>query len=87
MANESVELREDPQHGPEVTITVDSVEHEVHRGSILVSKLKEEVGIDPSMVLSIFNGAEFMDLSDTDRVTIKGGEVFASHVPKGSSSH
>jgi hypothetical protein len=76
----------DPQHGPDVTITVDSVEHKVHRGSRLVSKLKEEVGVDSTLVLSIYNGKEFVDLTDTERITIKGGEVFASHVPKGSSA-
>lgn len=86
MASDSAEAKQEPQHGPLVKITVDSVEHEVHRGSTLVSKLKEDVGVDASLVLSEFNGSEFIDLSNTQRITIKGGEIFASHVPGGSSS-
>ena len=85
-AESSQHSSNNPQPGPNVTITVDSIEHKVHRGSVLVSKLKEEVGVDSSLVLSIYNGTEFVDLAETDRITIKGGEVFASHVPKGSSS-
>jgi hypothetical protein len=86
MNTDSQQPNNNPQPGPDVTITVDSVQHKVHRGSTLVSKLKEEVGVDSSLVLSIYNGTEFVDLADTDRITIKGGEVFASHVPKGSSA-
>jgi hypothetical protein len=76
----------DPQRGPDVTITVDSKTYTVHRGSIIVSDLKKEVGVDSSLVLSIYNGTEFVDLADTERVTLKGGEIFVSHVPRGSSS-
>lgn len=75
-----------PQPGPTVTVTVDTKPKEVHRGSWLVSEFKAEVGVDSSRDLDQVINGEFKPLKDDDRIVIKGGEVFVSHVRQGGSS-
>ena len=76
----------EPQRGPLVSIMVDSVPRQVHRGSWRVSELKQELGIDPGRVLDLVVDGSFHELPDDSRITIKGGEVFISHVPQGGAS-
>jgi hypothetical protein len=78
--------KEHPQPGPNVTVTVDTNPKVVHRGSWIVSEFKKEVGVDATRELDQVIDGEFKALSDKDRITIKGGEIFVSHVPKGGSS-
>ena len=46
----------------------------------------KEVGVDETRELDQVTDGEFKPLADQDRITIKGGEIFVSHVPKGGSS-
>ena len=78
--------KEHPQPGPNVTVTVDTKPKVVHRGSWIVAEFKKEVGVDETRELDEVIDGEFKPLADKDRITIKGGEVFVSHVPKGGSS-
>jgi hypothetical protein len=78
--------REHPQTGPTVTVTVDTKEKQVHRGSWVVSEFKKEVGVDASRALDEVIAGEFKALDDNERITIKGGEVFVSHARQGGSS-
>ncbi len=78
--------KEHPQPGPNVTVTVDTKPKVVHRGSWIVAEFKKEVGVDDTRELDEVIDGEFKALANTDRITIKGGEVFVSHVPKGGSS-
>lgn len=76
----------EPQTGPVVTIKVDNVDKQVHRGSHTVSELKTLVGVDAALELAEVINGQLTPLPDTDRVTIKGGEVFFSRVRQGGSS-
>jgi hypothetical protein len=77
---------EHPQPGPEVTVTVDTRPKAVHRGSWVVADFKKEVGVAADRALDEVVGGEFKPLDDNQRITIKGGEVFVSHVRQGGSS-
>ena len=88
MATEEQKTQEpdQPQTGPDVTVTVDTQSKTVHRGSWVVSAFKEVVGVAADRALDEVIGGEFKPLQDTQRITIKGGEVFVSHVRQGGSS-
>lgn len=75
-----------PETGPEVTVKVNGKDKEIHRGSYLVSDLKEKVGVDASQELDQVIDGQFKPLADNERIVIKGGEVFVSHNRCGGSS-
>jgi hypothetical protein len=77
---------EHPQPGPDVAVTVDTQSKTVHRGSWVVAEFKKEVGVGADRALDEVVGGEFKPLADDQRITIKGGEVFVSHVRQGGSS-
>jgi hypothetical protein len=77
---------EHPETGPIVTVVVDDVTKTVHRGSHLVSELKDELGVDASLQLAEVIDGQLTGLDDGARVVIKGSEVFFTRVRKGSSS-
>ncbi len=85
MASQS-KLHEHPEHGPIVEVTVDGALKSVHRGHWVVSEFKQEVGVDPAKALDELVGGELKPLQDTDKLVIKGGEVFVSHARDGASS-
>ena len=75
-----------PQTGPTVTVTIDNSQKDIHRGSHTVSELKSLLGVNASLALDEVVDGKFTSLDDNGRVTIKGGEVFVSHVRQGGSS-
>jgi hypothetical protein len=77
---------EQPQVGPIVTVKVDGHDKEVHRGSSTVSEFKDKVGVDAALELAEVIDGQLKPLNDSDRIVIRGGEVFFSRVRKGSSS-
>ncbi len=80
-------IHELPEHGKDkVTVTVDGTEKLIHRGSYVVAELKAALDVDPSRALDEVINGEFKPLDDTQRITIKGGETFVSHVRQGGSS-
>jgi hypothetical protein len=79
----------DSRHpGPtkDVSVTVDTVKHEVRRGEYIVSAFKQLVGVDAARELDEVVHGELKPLDDNARIDIKGGEVFVSHVRTGGSS-
>lgn len=91
MEQKSVEQPTKEGIGPEsdkgrVTVTVDSKPHQVHRGEYLVSTFKELVKVASDRALDEVVDGHFKPLNDTDRIHIRGGEVFVSHVRTGGSS-
>lgn len=75
------------EHGPIVTIIVNNIEREIHRGSQTVSHIKTVGQVPQADVLSQVINNKPEDLPDDGRVTIKGGEIFVSHPRSGGSSY
>ena len=69
-----------------VGITIDGRRLEIHRGSYVVADLKRHIGVDATYELDEVIHGEFRPLADEGRITIKGDEIFISHVRTGSSS-
>jgi hypothetical protein len=74
-----------PQHGPLVTITINSKPYEIHRGHQKVSEIKTAGNVPLADDLEQVVEGKLVPLSDDGAVTIKGGEIFVSH-PKDSGS-
>jgi len=70
----------------EVTVEVDGHPKRVPPGTYIVSEFKVLVGVDPSRALDEVIDGRLKPLRDDQRITIKGGEVFVSHVRHGGSS-
>ena len=79
-----------PDHGHhekhEVPVTIDGRHQHIKPGEYLVSKLKEQLGVDPAKELDQVHCGEFIPLDDNAHICIKGHEVFVSHVRTGGSS-
>lgn len=89
MKTEEIETgeKEHPDHGKgKVIVTIDGVKKPIRRGTYVVAELKSALDVDPSRALDEVIKGEFKPLDDTQRITIKGGEVFVSHVRQGGSS-
>jgi hypothetical protein len=69
-----------------VTISIDGTPREIERGSYLVSKLKELLGVLADYELEEVKNGEFKPLQDHQHTAIQGGEVFISHVRRGGAS-
>ena len=76
----------DPAKGPQVAIVINGTEVFVHRGSQTVSSLKEAVNVPAADELDMIVDGKLVPLEDDGRVTIKGGERFASQPRRGGSS-
>jgi hypothetical protein len=74
-------------HGEsEVAVSIDGVSKKIHRGSHTVAELKRLLGVDPLLDLDQEVGGVLTPLTNEQRVTIKGGEIFFSHARTGGSS-
>lgn len=69
-----------------VEVTVDGQAKNVARGKYLVADFKTAVGVAADLVLDQVVEGQFHELSDTDKLHIKGGEQFVSHARGGGSS-
>jgi hypothetical protein len=76
----------DHKKGKLVTVTVDTKPHTVRKGRYLVSDFKRLVGVDPTYQLDEVVNGQFVELKDTEKMSIKGGEIFVSHVRGGAAS-
>ena len=76
----------DHRKGKLVTVTVDTKPHTVRKGRYIVSDFKRLVGVDPTYQLDEVVNGQFVELKDTEKVAIKGKEVFVSHVRGGAAS-
>ncbi len=74
------------EHGSEVvTIIVNSLEREIHRGRQPVSEIKRVGEVPQADQLEQVIDGKLVPLADDGAVTIKGGEEFVSH-PRDSGS-
>jgi hypothetical protein len=69
-----------------VEVTVDNKKHHVFPGPYVVSTFKEIVKVPAAKVLEEAVNGELKLLDDSQTITIKGAEVFISHVRTGGSS-
>ena len=70
----------------EITVELNGVPKTIHRGSYTTEELKRVLGVDPSLDLDVFEGGKFVTLADGQRIVVREGMVFISHVRQGSSS-
>jgi hypothetical protein len=74
-------------HGrDEVTITINNVPKTIHRGRNTVAEIKTLGGVPQADVLEQLVSGKLTPLDDSGAVTIKGDEVFVSHVRDGGSA-
>jgi len=73
-------------HGRDmVTIYVNDVAVEIHRGSQTLAEIKAAGNVPATDILYLMPNYE-VALDDNDRITIKGEEQFKSCAPSGGSS-
>jgi hypothetical protein len=75
-----------PEPGPEVHITINGASKLIHRGRQSVVEIKKVGGVPLADELEQLVDGKLTPLPDDGAVTIKGGEVFMSHVRSGGSS-
>ena len=75
------------EHGHSmVTITVDGKKVSIHRGNTPVSEIKNVGNVPLTYDLDALIEGKLVPLADGDSVTIKGEEIFVSHVKDSASS-
>jgi len=74
-----------PQTGSIVSIAVNNVQYEIHRGRQTVAAIKTAGQVPLADDLEQIVDNKLVRLPDEGAVTIKGGEMFVSH-PKDSAS-
>jgi hypothetical protein len=77
---------ERPEHGPIVSITVDTKSRQIHRGRRTVAEIKGVGEVPLSFDLEQLVDGKLTLLDDDGSVTIKGGEQFFSHPKDGGAS-
>ena len=77
----------DIAQGHKVSVTIDGHEKEIQAREYPVMQLKAALGVDPTRDLDQVIDGQLVPLSDSDKIHIRGGEVFISHVRGGGSSH
>ena len=82
----SDEQKTSPGHGPNVSITVNNVAVEIHRGRQTVAEIKNAGGVALADDLEQVIDGVLNPLPDDGAVTIKGGEEFVSHPKDGKAS-
>ena len=68
-----------------VTITVNTIDRDIHRGRQPVSEIKRVGEVPQADELAQVVDGKLVPLDDNGAVTIKGGEAFVSH-PRDSSA-
>jgi hypothetical protein len=77
---------EPPQPGPNVEITINNIPKTIHRGHQTVAEIKTVGDVPQADELEQLINNKLTPLPDDGAVTIKGGEVFLSHVRDGGSA-
>lgn len=91
---ENKEVKQDadaPAGGPgdnqgRVTITIDGKPIKVRRGQHEVADLKSQGGVNADYALDQVIDGVLTELTDDQKVHIRGGEVFSSHPRSGGTS-
>lgn len=74
------------QTGPEVQISINGAHVVIHRGSQAVAAIKAAGAVAAADELDQLVDGQLVVLADDARVTIHGGESFASQPRRGGSS-
>jgi hypothetical protein len=69
-----------------VTVTIDGREEHIRPGVYVVKQLKRLLQVKPDYALDQVVSGKLEPLEEHDKVVIKGGEVFVSHVRGGAAS-
>lgn len=69
-----------------VTITVNDVQREIHRGRQSVTEIKQLGEVPLNYMLEQLIEGKLTPLDDNGSVVIKGGEIFIGHIKDGASS-
>ena len=69
-----------------VTITVNDVQREIHRGRQSVSEIKQIGEVPLNYMLEQLIEGKLTQLDDNGSVVIKGEEIFIGHIKDGASS-
>lgn len=80
------EHKEHPEEGALVQITINGKKYEIHRGRQTVTEIKKVGNVPLTDELEQDINHKLTPLADDGAVTIKGGEVFVSHIKDGKSS-
>jgi hypothetical protein len=75
-----------PEHGPVVSITVDTRPLSIHRGRRTVAEIKNVGEVPLAFDLEQLISGKLTLLPDDGSVTVKGGEQFFSHPKDGAAS-
>lgn len=86
MPQDATNIVNEPEHGPTVTITVDTKPFTIHRGHQTVVEIKKIAGVPLAFELEQLIEGKLLPLADDGGVTLKGGEVFLSHPKDGGAS-
>lgn len=86
--NQPDEIAQPATQKPEkkIEVTVDQKSRKVRPGSYLVSEFKKEVKVDAALALDQVIDGGFRPLEDNETISIRGGEIFVSHVRQGGAS-
>jgi len=76
----------EPEHEPNVGITVNGNQIPIHRGHQTVAHIKQVGGVAAAEELEAVIHGVLTPLPDDGAVNIKGGEVFISHVRASAGS-
>ena len=82
----SSEGKEKGEHEKNVKVEVDNHPKHVEPGTYVVSEFKALVGVPADKDLDQVIDNTLTTLDDNASITIRGGEVFFSHVRRGGSS-
>lgn len=69
-----------------VSITINDVDKEIHRGRKTVEEIKKIGGVSLNHMLEQVIDRKLTPLDDNSSVVIKGGEIFVSHIKDGGSA-
>jgi hypothetical protein len=69
-----------------VSITVNDVEKNIHRGRQTVTEIKSIGEVPLNYMLEQLIDGKLTELEDHGSVVIKGGEIFIGHIKDGASS-
>lgn len=79
-ADKGVGIEEGREHGRDlVTITINGVSIQIHRGRRTVAEIKRAGGVPEADVLALQVEGKLQELPDDGHVVIKGGEQFMSY--------
>lgn len=87
-SNDQAERDQKPDDPPrnKVTVSLNGEPKDIPRGSHTTKEIKRLLGVDPAHDLDIVEDGTFRTLKDNERLVVKAGMEFISHVRDGAAS-